>query len=260
MHSLEVTGEDLLVVSSWNILSGLVLSVNGRILGPGGQIWDFQFQHTPVATRLGTASTFTLSPGRLLNLSVYSIAGVARRGQCYVRLRLQHRKFGTPALMVMLAQGYVTSDGSLLWPGGSYHDSVAGRGFLCSVTGTDPAAGVEVIEAVPTNARWRLRTLRASLVTDVTAPARTVNLIVDDGTTTLLNFPGVTTQAASLTRTYNVAEYGFQPTAVGTDIFFYIPFNLYLFQGWRIRTSTTALAAGDNWGAPQMEVEEWIEE
>jgi hypothetical protein len=105
-----------------------------------------------------------------------------------------------------------------------------------------------------------LRALRASLVTDATVATRTVNFIIDDGATTLLNFPGVTTQAASLTRAYNVAEYGFQPSAVGTDIFFYIPFLVRLFQAWRIRTSTTNLQAGDDWGAPQMMVEEWIEE
>ncbi len=32
------------------------------------------------------------------------------------------------------------------------------------------------------------------------------------------------------------------------------------FQSWRIITATEAMAAGDNWGAPMFEVEEWIEE
>lgn len=249
-----------LVVRSWNSLSGLILLVAGRLRDASGQIQTFQFTHTPATDRSKLEQTFDLIAGQLLDVSVTPQTGTPRRGQCFVTIGLGLREHPTTKFYQDLAKGYVTSIGGVIWPGGPYLDSVEGPGILRSVAGTDPAAGAEIIETVPTNTRWRVRTLRASLVTDATVPVRTVNFIVDDATTTLLNFPGVTTQAASLTRAYNVAEYAFQPSAVGTDIFFYIPLFVYLFQGWRILTSTTNLVAGDNWGAPQMEVEEWIEE
>jgi len=255
-----VSPDTRLVVRSWNSLSGLVLTVVGRLLDADGKLSTFEFGHTPNTDRSKAESTYTLTTGRLIDVAVTPKSGSPYRGHCYVTLGLARRTAPTTEYYQDLAKGYVTAAGGLIWPGGPYLDSVEGPGLLRSVTGTDPAAGAEISESVPTNARWRLRSLRASLVTDATVATRTVNFIVDDGATTLLNFPGVTTQTASLTRAYNVAEYGFQPSAVGTDIFFYIPFLVRLLQGWRIRTSTTNLQAGDDWGAPQMEVEEWIEE
>jgi hypothetical protein len=100
--------------------------------------------------------------------------------------------------------------------------------------------------------------LSVALVTDATAPARYVSIQVDDGANILLVFPASTTQAASLTRTYQMAEYCYQPAASGSLLFFSLPLDLRLFQGWRIRTSTASLAAGDDWAAPRMMVEEWI--
>lgn len=260
MSDAFVSPDTRLVVRSWNSLSGLVLTVVGRLLDADGKLSTFEFGHTPNTDRSKAESTYTLTAARLIDVAVTPKSGSPYRGHCYVTLGLARRTAPTTEYYQDLAKGYITAAGGLIWPGGPYLDSVEGPGLLRSVTGTNPAAGAEVSETVPTNARWRVRALRASLVTDATVATRTVNFIVDDGATTLLNFPGVTTQAASLTRAYNVAEYGFQPSAVGTDIFFYIPFLVRLLQGWRIRTSTTNLQAGDDWGAPQMEVEEWIEE
>jgi len=255
-----VSPDTRLVVRSWNSLSGLVLTVVGRLLDADGKLSTFEFGHTPNTDRSKAESTYTLTTGRLIDVAVTPKSGSPYRGHCYVTLGLARRTAPTTEYYQDLAKGYVTAAGGLIWPGGPYLDSVEGPGLLRSITGTDPAAGVEVIETVPTNARWRLRSLRAVLVTDATVATRTVGIRVDDGATLVLNFPGVTTQAASLARAYNVAEYGFQPSAAGSDIFFYIPFLVSLPQAWRIFTNTTNRQAGDDWGAPQMAVEEWIEE
>ncbi len=255
-----VSSDSQLVLRSWNSLSALVLLVTGRIRGCDGKIRSFQFTHAPATDRSILEQTFALANGELLDVAVTPRTGTPRLGQCYVTLGVALRENPTTDYYLDLAKGYVTTNGGLIWPGGRYGESVEGPGMLRSVTGTNQAAGTEVTESVPTNARWRLRSMRVTLVTDATVVTRTVNFLIDDGSNTLLNFPGVTTQAQTLTRAYNLAEYGFQPSAVGTDIFFYIPFLVKLFQGWRIKTSTTNFQAGDNWQAPQMEVEEWIEE
>jgi len=255
-----VSPDTRLVVRSWNSLSGLVLTVVGRLLDADGKLSTFEFGHTPNTDRSKAESTYTLTTGRLIDVAVTPKSGAPYRGHCYVTLGLARRTAPTTEYYQDLAKGYVTAAGGLIWPGGPYLDSVEGPGLLRSVTGTDPAAGVEIIEAVPTNARWGLRSLYAELTSNATVLQRTVNFVIDNGAATFLDCRGVTTQAESLTCAYNVAEYGVQPSTVGSDIFFTIPFLGCLLQGWRIRTSTTNLQAGDNWGAPQMMVEEWIEE
>jgi len=255
-----VSPDTQLVVRSWNSLSGLVLTVVGRLLDADGKLSTFEFGHTPNTNRSKAESTYTLTTGRLIDVAVTPKSGAPYRGHCYVTLGLARRTAPTTEYYQDLAKGYITAAGGLIWPGGPYLDSVEGPGLLRSVTGTDPAAGAEISETIPTNARWRLRSLRAVLSTDATVLVRTVSFIMDDGTAVLVKFPSATTQAASLARAYNLAEYAYQPAASVDQIFLSIPFNLYLFQGWRFYSVTYNIQAGDNWGAPQMEVEEWIEE
>ncbi len=249
--------DEAMVVRLYNSLASATFKVVARVMDWNNVLRVVEQTLTTAADRTQQVTRLRIPSGYLVSAAVIATAQAPSRGQSWAVISIESTMPDGDVALMPLAQGYVTAD---LWPGGKYGDSVEGPGILRSVAGTNPAAGVEVIETVPTNARWRLRALRATLVTDGTVVTRTVNFIIDDGANTLLNFPGVTTQAQTLTRAYNVAEYGFQPAAVGTDIFFYIPFLVKLLQGWRIRTSTTNLQAGDNWGAPQMEVEEWIEE
>ena len=260
MSDAYVSPDTRLVVRSWNSLSGLVLTVVGRLLDADGKLSTFEFGHTPNTDRSKAESTYTLTTGRLIDVAVTPKSGSPYRGHCYVTLGLARRTAPTTEYYQDLAKGYVTAAGGLIWPGGPYLDSVEGPGLLRSVTGTDPAAGAEISEAVPTNARWQLHTLRVVLDTDATVATRSIELFVDDGTNRLLVFPGTSTQGASLTYCYNVAHHGFQPTGAGNNSYFSLPFPMYLFQGWRIKTIITNIQAGDDWRAPQMMVEEWIEE
>jgi len=132
--------------------------------------------------------------------------------------------------------------------------------MLRSIAGTNPAANVEVTETVPTNARWRLRALRVALVTAAAVANRRVHFVVDDGATILYDLAAADLQTAGLTRNYNAVEDGFQRTTQDSEIYVPIPAQAMLFQGWRVRTLTTLLQAADDFGAPQLDVEEWIED
>lgn len=59
------------------------------------------------------------------------------------------------------------------------------HGHLVSITGTDPAASVEISEIVPDRRRWAIKSIFFTLVTDGTPDNRDVSLILDDGTNTL---------------------------------------------------------------------------
>ena len=132
------------------------------------------------------------------------------------------------------------------------------HGRLLSITGTDPAAGAEISETVPDRRRWRLYGLSYSLVADSNPANRYVSLTIDDGTNNLFSYLMTNTQAENLAYTYhhfaqNVAEF-----RTGSRIYAPLP-TLLLASGFRIRTTTTDLQVGDNFSAPQLLVEEWID-
>ncbi len=252
--------DESLVVRLYNSLASATFKVVARVLDSSGVLRVVEQTLTTTSDRTQQVTRLRIPSGYLVSAAVIATAQTPRRGQAWAVISLESTMPDGDLALMPLAQGYVTADSALLWPGRGYGDSVEGPGILLSVAGTNPAAGAEITETVPANARWYLRALRATLVTDATVATRTVNFIIDDGTTTLVLLASAPTQAASLTYNYNVRYAGFSSGLIGTDNFIPSPFELVLFQGWRFRTSTTNLQAGDNWGAPQMEVEEWIEE
>lgn len=260
-----VSGEDRLFVRAYNSVAGAEVEVRGRLLLPEGRIFAFTRKVAPPSDRSVYDIDFSFNlPGDvngawLLNLLVVRSAGSFRRGQFFVQLSVFRGSGQSGFRHSVLASGYVAHDLVVNWPGTGINSPLEGPGMLRSVLGADPAAGAEILEVVPPGARWRLRGIRVVLVTDVTAPVRLVAFFVDDGANQLIYLPSATSQAASLARVYNLAEYAYQPALSGSNIFLSIPLNLNLLQGWRIQSSTSGLAAGDDWGAPRMMVEEWIE-
>lgn len=132
------------------------------------------------------------------------------------------------------------------------------HGRIRPITGTDPDAGTEISETVPARRRWRLLTINFSLVTDVTVADRYVRLIIDDGTTVLYISSAIAAHVASLTRNHSYGVNG-QTHDVTYNTFNTSLPDLILISGFRIRTATQDLQAADNFTAPQMLVEEWID-
>ncbi len=145
-------------------------------------------------------------------------------------------------------------------------------GFIRTVTGANPAAGANASDAVPTDAAWRLLAYTIVLVTDATVANRRTDLVVDDGTSTnrraIVMNPTSSSQAASLTRTWTFqrgnssiaaggfAGFGDTQTLIMNDS---IVEHGRLTEGYRLRTVTDSLQAGDDYAAPSFQVEETIE-
>jgi hypothetical protein len=120
------------------------------------------------------------------------------------------------------------------------------------VRGAAPAAGADWSFVVPAGHVYRVISLYASLVTAVAVANRVVQLVASDGVASFLTIAPAAVQAASLT--YGYAWWEHAPGAlVGTGQA--IPLvPLVLEAGWSLASSTTAIQAADQWGAPALHV------
>ena len=144
---------------------------------------------------------------------------------------------------------------------GSPRSLQPGSGVIRSITGTNPIAGADIVETVPANSHWRLLSMSFQLVTNSTPDARTVSIILDDGTNEYSHVTAFDQTLASSTHRYTVSEAGFGGTTVGASNHL-IAHTSSIAQpaGHRISTSIFNLKAGDNLSAPQLLVEEWVDE
>lgn len=133
--------------------------------------------------------------------------------------------------------------------------NIDGPGTMLSLSGTNPAAGIEIIETVPANTIWRLWGGYATLVTDAGVADRRVNVYIDDGTNNIFRSVSASVQTASNTETYTIGPHA---VVVGNH-WIPTPPGMLMMPGWRMQTSTTLIEAGDNWSAPQLTVEAWAD-
>lgn len=140
---------------------------------------------------------------------------------------------------------------------------VAGSGTMRLILGTQPGAGAEVSETVPAGKIWRVVAFLVSLVTNATVATRTAEFAIDDGSGNIFSWgqPQLA-QSASLTFPYILAagvNPAFPPSGVrqGNSVHVATPGLSYLLPGYRIRTVSTNLQAGDQYGQPKYQVEEW---
>ncbi|MGH9492610.1 MAG: hypothetical protein ACRD2K_03835 [Terriglobales bacterium] len=257
---LYITKDDNLNIAVWSSVAGTVVEMRARLLLPDGSIVSIQEDFRPTSDRAQNSFARSLTEGFLLSVSFANVGTIARRGQLYVQMWVAQ---GDPSLFQFsegLISGYLATGNMLVWPYGTQSYMVEGAGMLRSVTGTNPAAGVEITETVPTNARWKLLAITFSLVTAVAVATRTVRLVLDDGVNIYAQFAASADQVASLTRQYNAVRGGGGVSGTAGDIDIRVSTTLPLFQGHRIRTLTAGLQAADDFGAPQFLVEEWLED
>jgi uncharacterized Ntn-hydrolase superfamily protein len=122
------------------------------------------------------------------------------------------------------------------------------------VTVANPAAGADFTATVPAGEFWIVLAVAALLTSDATVQNRTVKLIIDNGTDTLFQGGNSGTgQQASV-----AGQYSFAPNLImelaqvigGLVRFFPIPGGtvpIVLSPGYRVRSATGSLAAGDQW-------------
>jgi hypothetical protein len=254
------TGSEALRITSLNSVTGVTLTLVGRFL-PCDQLKpvDVSKDHTPNTDRTAATSDLPMGEGWLQSLTVIASGGSTVIGATFVRVDVVRGSGGSATIVATLLQGFVTAAQRLAWPGSLLEHTIAGVGRLRVVSGSDPAAGAEISETVPTGARWRLLSWRASLVTDATVANRVMSLLIDDGSLTLWQSATPTAHTASLSVSYIFGLGATSANQQGVMLLSTPAAPLVLPAGYRIRTTTSNLQAGDNWGSPVMFVEEWLE-
>lgn len=255
-----VTGEDQLRLRSFNSVAGVTLALEGRMLRLDGSISPIAAPHLPATDRTQTTTLHAIGEGWLQHVSVRATAGAPRRGQCYVAVDLVRGQTNAVQPLGVITQGYVADMSPLAWPGMLPLASPDGVGVVLSVLGADPGAGAEWSVTVPTNARWRLFTAYVNFLTDATAANREVILTIDDGANLLFEATSTFNHTASLNVSYAFArnvQRGSSTTANLVNV--PIP-DMILMGGYRVRSQTVNMQGGDNFTAPRLCVEEWIED
>jgi hypothetical protein len=253
-----VTDNDYLLVTSFASVAAS-LSIGGRMVDPRGRAVPFGDRHVANTDRTAATSIVRLGEGWLQQVSVGIASGTPIYGQAYVRIDVARGDGNARTVLGTLVAGFVTSTVRLGWPGSLMHGPLERPGIVRSITGSDPAAGAEISETVPTGARWRLLAIRFVLVTDATVANRNPALLFDDGTNEYFAARGADNQTASLTVTYTGGQGLNREASVSSRAVIALPAGVVLLAGHRIRTSTAGIVAGDNYGAPQYLVEESLE-
>jgi hypothetical protein len=214
----------------------------------------------PTTDRSPSVTTITLGEGFLLTLGVTVLAGAPLRGQTYCRVQVARGLTGSERFMTDLLADYVSTRYAPVWPVSQAQPPTQGQGIFRLVTGSAPNAGQEISITVPAGVRWRPYGIRFTLQTSVLLATRVVRLKVDDGLATTVTVAGGARTGGNRLLSFNFtrqAGFGAALPAIG-EIIMPLP-DLLLLGGWRIFTHTKNIRILDQYSAPVLLVEEWIE-
>jgi len=252
--------DDNIRITSYNATANVVLQIRHRFVDLSGYIQASAETQTPNTDRSAKSTIIETPEGWLLGGEVFVSGASPTQGQTFVVVEIVRGSASSALSLQLIAAGYVTTKQPLAFANGLVGSSLDGGGALRVIAGTQPAAGAEISETVPTGARWQLLSFKFTFTTSATVANRTSSLTIDDGANIFNLAGGNAVQAASATTVQswasgqpNVAN---QPTnALGYPL----ATPLYLPAGARIRTQTLSIQAGDQYSAIQYLVREWIE-
>lgn len=256
------TGEDNLRVTSHNSQTGVAIAIQGRMWSPTDGIRAFGHVHVPHTDRSAREELFGMGEGYLLNLSCFAQAGSPVLGQTFVRVQVVRGFSGAVYVLGTLVQGYLVANQDRAFPGsplGHASDVTVPR----VVIGTNPAAGANANDQVPTGARWLVLGYTIELATDATAVNRRIAIRMDgpsgsficaathpgaQGPSTTLRWYAWAGRESFIDNLLNVASHAMLPTPP-------VPLGA----GQLISTTVENLQAGDNLDAPLITVIEQLE-
>jgi hypothetical protein len=259
---LYVDVDDQLIVAAASSQTNEVVTVNVRLLLPNGRLEDMQFLIRPTNGRQVLRQSFALAQGYILSVSAVALIAITR-GATFLRISTQRSASGSGNPAQMLFSDYVTTQATSAYPNGRVLSSVEGPGLLQGVTVANPVAGADWSISVPVNARWKVRSVAATLTTAVAAANRQVSITVADLTAfKFRGFPlqNIVASTVALISAYPVTPY---TSIVATDFTLPLPPDLYMTgapaTSDALQTVTVGIQGADQWSAIRLLVEEWLD-
>jgi hypothetical protein len=256
-----VDGADNLRIEVLNAAADVTVSVLLRWWNESGEIVPQRFDVTPTTDRALTRSDCALARGALMNITAFASAGAPIIGQTFVRVQLIRGLSGATLPIATLLQGYVTARQDLAYPGSPIRMSTEDAFPVRVITGTDPAAGVEIAETVPDGAVWELVSVMARLVTNAAGVSRFPLLQLDHGGSTfgLFQVSGTIGPTSAKFCTWHIGGTGYDALGGFASFNGALPPGATLRGGDTFRTNTGGFNAGDDWGPPVYAVREQLE-
>lgn len=257
--ALYVSQEDILAlhVTTSDPAFTLATLVYRMLRAADGKVIVGTAQLKAAALRTETGVTINLTEGYLLSVLVTGNVG-SKRGQTFITVQLVHSSTLNP-FNQQLISGYLMVDQLPSWPGAEFVNSTEGPGWKESLQVSNPAAGADWSQTVPTGARWRVESIVATLTTLVAVANRIPTFIVDDGVNVVFQVDVIAAEVASSAKVYCLTAGQTPATGAGSTISLPLPGPLVMNGGWRIRTSTSGLQGTDQWSGISLNVEEWIQ-
>ena len=254
-----VTVDDLIHLRAYTGQANVVVQITYRVLLANGQVMESTDNVVVSGDRLPHDFFFSLAEGFILSLDVRCTNSGMLRGMVWCEVDIAT---GTPPSTVdtqPLLSDYVLTSHTLGWPGGRQISSIEGPGAILTQV-SNPAVGVgSVVFTVPTNSRWHVHSLDASITTDATAGNRQALVSASGSVGVLWESEALAVQAPSLTRRYPTAAFSFQPAIVSNQIPIAGPFPYPLIAGDTLTFTNGGGSAGDQISGVHLRYEEWIE-
>jgi hypothetical protein len=250
---------DRLLLQNWASVVGVVVTFNVLLLRPDNQVVPFKYTMVSVADFNEHNIVVQVAEGYILSASMTIGTQLGNRQYVWGCMSLARAPFTDQDAYRTLCQGSLNKFTGMSFPAMPPTRFVDGAGNLSSYTQNNPAAGADFIYSVPGNVRQRLQSLSCTFTASAVAGNRLVNFIIDDGATVVANIPTGITVVASGMNVFTLGDSLLQTAAFNGASTAASPSNLLLRAGWRIRSSTGGILAGDQWSGIQLAMQDWIE-
>jgi hypothetical protein len=248
---------DWITVNCLSNVANQPIQVKYRYLTPQSDIKEGTLNFT-ISGTFGAVS-FQIGEGWLLSIAIEQFGGGASSEFVHAQVVLTRTPTGIPHLLTyaLIWQGYIPAVAPTGWPGNPSKDPTDGAGVLRTISGTQPGAGADILETIPSNRRWTLMGFLAFLTASAAVANRTPQFIIDDGSSPIFFGAATFTQTASQVIQYSGSPSIPSQTPLSTNVLIPLAMPMPMKNPMRIRSSTAGLQAGDQWSAPHYLIVEW---
>jgi len=252
--------DDKLWLRAFSATFNCTIIMRGRVLRADGQVTAFEFRQPFTAAAGYQEFTYSLVQGFLLDLVVFRDVPGIERGQVFVQVGLARGGIVNDQGVAVLVSDYLAGGAYLSWPFGNIEPSCQGQGALISQAQGNPAAGSDFIYTVPASVRQHVIAVYFTFVTSAAVATREVSIIIDDSANILGKFNASASQAASLTNVYTGSNAPYAPATNPTVVGIPLPPDLRLLANYRLRSSTAAIDAADQFSTIRLLIEQWSDQ